>query len=287
MASANGCHDYDLYLKVATEAAEAAGGVIAAAFNQPKAVEHKGAVDLVTETDKQSENLVYSHIQNAFPTHRFIGEEGTAEQGFTSDLTDEPTWMCDPLDGTTNFVHGFPFVCVSIGLAINKQVVVGVVYNPVLKELFTAVRGRGALLNGSPLRCSETASMGSALFATEVGTSREPATIAAIFDRIKALTAVARAVRCCGSCAMNMCGVAMGRLDAFYEVGFGGCWDVAAASLIVEEAGGKVLDPCGGPFSLMGRRVLATNAHLAEPVSYVLAACPTGPTEPPPTAKTQ
>ncbi|KAK3240759.1 vacuolar transporter chaperone [Cymbomonas tetramitiformis] len=136
------------YLKVAVEAAEAAGAVIAASFYKDKCVEHKGSVDLVTETDKQCEDLIMTKIKTAFPEHKFIGEEESSKEG-TPDLTSEPTWMIDPLDGTTNFVHSFPFSCVSIGLVINKEPVVGVVLNPMLKETFTGVKGGGAFLNGA------------------------------------------------------------------------------------------------------------------------------------------
>eukprot|EP00798_Chlamydomonas_sp_ICE-L_P012607 gene12607-15833_t len=255
--------DYSQYMKVATEAAKAAAEVIKAGFSAPKSVEHKGAVDLVTETDKMAESLVKSIIHEAFPKHLFIGEEASADQGYADAITDEPTWMCDPLDGTTNFVHSFPFV------------VVGVVLNPILGELFTASLGGGAQLNGIPIDCSDCSDLGKALVATEVGTTRDEATMDAIFDRIRSLANNVRSLRCCGSCAMNLCGVACGRLDAFYEVGFGGCWDVAAGALIVTEAGGRVLDPAGGPFNVMGRRVLGTNSQLADPITSILKHCKT------------
>lgn len=142
-------------------------------------------------------------------------------------------------------MHSYPFVCVSIGLTIRKQVAVGVVYNPVMNEMFTAIAGQGACLNGVPIRVSSETQLQKALVATEIGTTRDPETLAAIFDRIQTVTQHVRSVRCCGSCAMNLCGVACGRLDAFYEVGFGGCWDVAAGALILQEAGGTVLDPSG------------------------------------------
>ncbi|MEW5297251.1 MAG: hypothetical protein WDW36_000475 [Sanguina aurantia] len=272
---------YDTYLQTAVQAAHAAGEIISAAFSKPKSVILKGAVDLVTETDKAAEALIMAALQDAFPSHQFIGEEGSAEQGFASELTDEPTWMCDPLDGTTNFVHSFPFVCVSIALVINKKAVVGVVYNPVMKELFTAVTGRGATLNGNPISCSNTTSLGSALLATEVGTSRSTPTLDAIFTRVRTLTSAMRAVRCCGSCALNLCGVACGRLDAFYEVGFGGCWDAAAGALVVTEAGGAVSDTNGAEFDVMGRRVLASNRVLAPALMQLLAGCVDSPEEPP------
>ncbi|BDA46202.1 Inositol monophosphatase 2 [Coccomyxa sp. Obi] len=273
----------DEYLRVALLAAKKAGAVIKENFHKEKLVEHKGTVDLVTETDKNCEEIVFSSIQDAFPEHKFIGEEGSAAQGFTAELTDAPTWMVDPVDGTTNFVHRFPFVCVCIGLAIKKQVVVGVVYNPILDELYTAVRGKGAYLNGEPIHVSDCKDLGSALIITEIGVTRDDVTLGALFGRISALVKGARSARCMGSCALDMCFVASGRAEVSYEVGFGGPWDVAAASLIVEEAGGHVADPAGGPFDIMGRRVLATsNAGLAQQVGAIIAPLPMGPKEPQP-----
>lgn len=274
--------DLQRCLTVALSAAKDAGAVIATAWDQAKSVEHKGVMDLVTETDKQCEALILNMIRDAFPDHCFIGEEGSAAQGFTAELTAAPTWMVDPVDGTTNFVHRFPFSCVSIGLAVDHIVVLGVVFNPILDELFHAVRGDGAFLNGKRITVSDTADLQSAVFATEIGTRRDEPFLDAAFGRMRALAKESRSVRACGSCALNLCSVAMGRLDAYYEIGLGGPWDLAAGSLVLEEAGGKVLDPAGGPFNVMSRRVLGTNAHLAEPVSGILAQGPYAPDEPPP-----
>lgn len=274
------------YLSVATSAAQKAGQIIRNAFSRPKQVEHKGTVDLVTDTDRQCEQLIATTIKEAFPDHLLIGEEGSSLLGYTPTLTDEPTWMVDPVDGTTNFVHSYPFVCVSIALAIRKEVVVGVVYNPILDELYQATRGGGAYLNGKSIHVSTTTHLNKALLATEIGTSRDEETVRAMFARIQTLTSQMRSVRCCGSCALNLCGVALGRLDAFFEIGFGGCWDVAAGSLILQEAGGKVLDPSGVPFDLMARRVLGTNGLLADQVVEVLASCPISSREPPPPLST-
>ena len=274
--------EYQCYLDVAIEAAKAAGQVISQAWDKPRKVEHKGTVDLVTETDKQCESLVLSIIQAAYPDHCFIGEEGSAAQGFTDQLTDSPTWMCDPVDGTTNFVHQFPFTCVSIGLAINKKVVAGVVYNPILNELFHATLGGGAYLNGTQIHTSDTTDLGHAIIATELGTRRDGPFLDACFTRMKNVSSKARSLRCCGSCALNLCGVAIGRLDAYYEVGLGGCWDLAAATLIVKEAGGEVVDPVGGDFNIMSRRVLgASTKGLALTVAEILKEGPWAPDEPP------
>ncbi|KAF7120010.1 hypothetical protein RHSIM_Rhsim13G0144400 [Rhododendron simsii] len=154
------------FLAVAIDAAKKAGDVIRKGFYVTKHVEHKGQVDLVTETDKACEDLIFNHLKQHFPNHKFIGEETTAAYGVT-ELTDEETWIVDPLDGTTNFVHGFPFVCVSIGLTIEKVPVVGVVYNPIMDELFTGIHGKGAFLNGNPIKVSSQSELVKSLLCTE------------------------------------------------------------------------------------------------------------------------
>ncbi|KXZ45857.1 hypothetical protein GPECTOR_50g651 [Gonium pectorale] len=267
-------HRYVEYVSVAVDAAKAAGEVIRQAFKQPKKVQEKlNHADLVTATDKAAEDLIFSRIRRSFPDHRFIGEESSAEAG-QGELTDAPTWMVDPLDGTTNFVHGFPFVCTSIGLTISKVVVVGVVYNPVLEELFVAAAGGGAFCNGERIATSRQTDLAGALLGTEVGTARDAETLDAMFGRMRALTSRMRSIRCTGSCALNLCSVALGRTDAFYEINFGGCWDAAAGGLLVAEAGGAVLDPAGGPWDVMARRVLAAGTpQLAGAVAAVLAEC--------------
>ncbi|THG11424.1 hypothetical protein TEA_017129 [Camellia sinensis var. sinensis] len=180
-----------------------------------------GDVDLVTETDKACEDHIFNHLKEHFPHHKFIGEETTAACGVT-ELTDEPTWIVDPLDGTTNFVHGFPFVCVSIGLTIGKVPTVGVVYNPIMDELFTGVHRKGAFLNGNPIKVSSQSELVKSLLVTEV-----------------------RSLRMCGSCALDLCGVACGRIDLFYELGFGG--------------------PCSGKeFDITAQRVAASNPLLKD-----------------------
>ncbi|KAJ3674310.1 hypothetical protein LUZ60_004926 [Juncus effusus] len=250
-------------LGVAVEAAKLAGDIIHKGFYRTKHVEHKGLVDLVTETDKACEDLIFSHLKKHYPTHKLIGEETSSVFG-TDELTDQPTWIVDPLDGTTNFVHGFPFVCVSIGLTINKIPTIGVVYNPILNELFTGVRGNGAFLNGSPIKASSQDQLVKALLVTEAGTARDTKTVDETTDRINKLLLKVRSVRMCGSLAMNMCGIACGRLDLCYEIGFGGPWDIAAGVVIVQEAGGLVFDPDGGQLDLMARRMAASNGCLKD-----------------------
>ena len=273
--------DYDACLLAAECAAWAAGDEIKSAWDAERDVEYKGTVDLVTATDKKCEDLIFDMLQAKFPTHAFVGEESVAAaDGKLPEIGEGPTWFVDPLDGTTNFVHSFPFSCVSIGLAVNKKPVVGVVFNPISNECFTAVVGEGAKLNGKPINVSKVSDLGKALIGTEIGVSRDPATVDAIMGRVRACVENARSLRCSGSCAMNMVGVAMGRLDGFYEIGFGGPWDCVGAAVIVTEAGGVVCDPSGKPFELTARRVLCGNQAIAPALTKVLSAIPDGPLEP-------
>ncbi|CAL5410406.1 unnamed protein product [Camellia sinensis] len=251
------------FLAIAVEAAKIAGDVIRKGFYQTKHVEHKGEVDLVTETDKACEDHIFNHLKKHFPHHKFIGEETTAACGIT-ELTDEPTWIVDPLDGTTNFVHGFPFVCVSIGLTIGKVPTVGVVYNPIMDELFTGVHRKGAFLNGNPIKVSSQSELVKSLLVTEAGTQRDKLTLDATTNRINSLLFKVRSLRMCGSCALDLCGVACGRIDLFYELGFGGPWDVAGGAVIVTEAGGVIFDPSGKEFDITAQRVAASNPLLKD-----------------------
>ncbi|KZV16106.1 inositol-phosphate phosphatase-like [Dorcoceras hygrometricum] len=260
------------FLAAAVEAAKIAGevAIIRFGFHKTKNVEHKGVVDLVTETDKKCEEVIFDYLRSKYPDHKFIGEETTAACGVT-ELTDEPTWIVDPLDGTTNFVHGqFPFVCVSIGFTIGRIPTVGVIYNPIMDELFTAIRGKGSFLNGNPTKVSTQTELVKSLLATEAGTKRDKSTLDAITNRINNLLFKVRSLRMSGSCALNLCGVACGRLDLFYEVGFGGPWDVAAGALIVSEAGGLVFDPSGKEFDITSQRVAASNSFLKDAFTEAL-----------------
>lgn len=274
--------DLEECLKVAIQAGRDAGELIRKAWDQARTVEHKGAVDLVTETDKECEALVLGQLKGAFPSHKFIGEEETAAMGFIPELTDEPTWLVDPVDGTTNFVHRFPFCCVSIALSVNSKVVVGVVYNPMLNELFHAKDESGAFLNGKAIHCSGASDLKSSIFITELGTRRDKEYMDAVFSRMKIVAEHTRGMRSCGSCALNLCSVACGRADAYYEIGLGGPWDMAAGSKILEEAGGVVSDPIGSPVSIMSRRILGTNSHLGPLVASILSKAPCLDNEPQP-----
>ncbi|XP_077367871.1 inositol monophosphatase 1-like [Festucalex cinctus] len=215
-------------------------------------------IDLVTQTDQQVEKLIIGALKSQFPTHCFIGEESVSA-GDDCSLTCAPTWIIDPIDGTTNFVHTFPFVAVSIGFAVDKQVEFGVVYSCLRDEMFTARRGKGAFCDGRPLRVSPRKDIRQAVVATEFGSNRDAAALDKIFASLRRVVDIpVHGVRGAGSAAINMCLVASGCVEAYYEIGIH-VWDVAAGSLIVSEAGGVLMDVQGGPLDLMSRRVLATN----------------------------
>ncbi|KAL0675603.1 hypothetical protein Bca4012_003584 [Brassica carinata] len=251
----------DQFLAAAIDAAQKAGEVIRKGFYETKHVEHKGQVDLVTETDKKCEELVFNHLKQLFPNHKFIGEETTAANG-VSELTDEPTWIVDPVDGTTNFVHGFPFVCVSIGLTIGKVPVVGVVFNPIMDESrdFVGQDENNVLF----FVVSTQSELVTALLLAEAGVKRDKATLDDATNRINSLLTKVRNIRICGSCALDLCSVACGRADIFYEIEFGGPWDVAAGVVIVREAGGLIFDPSGKDLDITSQRIAASNASLKE-----------------------
>ncbi|CAF90281.1 unnamed protein product, partial [Tetraodon nigroviridis] len=243
----------------AVTAARGAGQVVREALREDRKVMTKSSsVDLVTQTDQKVEQLIIQSVKEKYPTHRFIGEESVAA-GEPCVLSDEPTWIIDPIDGTTNFVHGFPFVAVSVGFSVNRQIEFGVVYSCLEDKMFTARRGRGSFCNGQPLQVSAQTDVGQSVIATEFGSNRDPEVVDGIFSSLRNVLAIpVHGVRSAGTAAINMCLVASGCVEAYYEMGMH-VWDLAAASLLVTEAGGVLMDVEGGPFDLMSRRVIAAN----------------------------
>lgn len=243
------------------------------------AVESKGGVDLVTEVDRLCEKEITQALHAEYPTHAFIGEESTflstgelssSSAPFGLPGESAPTWIIDPIDGTTNFVHGHPFIAVAIGLSIHQDVVLGVIYLPVLNEMYRAWRGGGARCNDGPLlKVSGAQSIHDALLVNNIGSCREEEFLQLSFHRLYALMTAKlpgplQGLRMSGSACVNLALVAGGRLDAYVEDGVGGVWDVAAGKILVEEAGGVVVGWEGEPWVLrMGRgRVIAGNAAL-------------------------
>ncbi|XP_076838346.1 inositol monophosphatase 1 [Brachyhypopomus gauderio] len=239
--------------------AKKAGEIVRDALqNEMNIMCKSSSVDLVTKTDQKVEQLIIDSVKEKFPTHGFIGEESVAA-GQSCLLTDNPTWIVDPVDGTTNFVHGYPFVAVSIGFAVNKMLEFGVVYSCIEDKMYTARRGKGAFCNGQPLQVSDQKDINQSIIATEFGSSRDPEVLDKIFSNMRKIVSLpVHGIRGSGSAAVNMCLVAAGCVEAYYEVGIH-CWDIAAAAVIVTEAGGVLMDLEGGPLDLMSRRVLAAN----------------------------
>lgn len=248
------------------EAVESASKIVLQGFEGTKNVTTKSASwDLVTEYDRKTEELLITALSKAFPDHKFIGEETASK----AKLTDEPTWIIDPIDGTTNFVHGIPYCCIAIGLAINREVVIGIVCSPPLNQTFTAIRGRGAFLNGKPIHVSDAEELQNALVGYEFSIASRSEVRELFINRYRALVAKAQGLRTFGCAQIQLCQVAMGSLDA-YQVEFLQPWDVAAGSLIVTEAGGTVIDVDGGKFDCEKSRIIATSTNkLAEEIVEV------------------
>ncbi|WP_138755837.1 inositol monophosphatase family protein [Paenibacillus sinopodophylli] len=231
--------------------------------------------DLVTEIDKGSERLIKNLVMTHFPHHSFLGEEGVepgpeASAKALENIRDaEYLWIVDPIDGTTNFVHGFPFFCVSIALAHNGEVIVGVVYDPMKDELFVAEKGKGAYVHGKRMLVSKEDTLRGSLVATGLPAEHHYA-LPLNMRGIQAVAPQVRNLRIAGSAALHMAYVAAGRLSGFWEIGLSS-WDLAAGALLVQESGGIVSDTLGRPYDLGVRNVVATNGHIHEELTTALA----------------
>jgi myo-inositol-1(or 4)-monophosphatase len=259
-----------LLLTTAIEAVTRAGAMMMARFGQDMRVDKKGIIDLVTEVDVQVEHMFRGLIAERFPSHAVLGEELGGSLGGDTDVPPGYCWVFDPIDGTTNFAHGLPFFCSSVALELDGQGIVAAVYDPSRKELFTAERGSGAQLNGRPIRVSAPETLIDAMLVTGF-----PYDVHDRVDEIVGLFAEfvgrARAVRRLGSAALDLCYVAAGRLDGFWESDLK-AWDIAGGALLVEEAGGVVTNHDGSPFRSRGRHVLATSRRLHPQMLSVIEA---------------
>ncbi|XP_045917241.1 inositol monophosphatase 1-like [Micropterus dolomieu] len=250
------------------EVTKKAGQMIREALQKDIAVMQKSSpVDLVTETDQKVEQLIISSIKEKYPTHSFIGEESVAA-GAPSVLTENPTWIIDPVDGTTNFVHRFPFVSVSIGFTVKKEIEFGIVYSCIEDKMYTARKGKGAFCNGVPIKVSGQKDISQSLVLTEMGFKKDPEHFKTMLANVKTiLTIPVHGIRSPGSAAVNMCLVACGSADAYYHMGIH-CWDMAGGAAVVTEAGGVIMDISGGPFDLMSRRlIIASSRAIAERIA--------------------
>jgi myo-inositol-1(or 4)-monophosphatase len=255
------------FLQTAIDAVRTAGAAQRDAFGGAFAISKKGAIDLVTEVDVAIERAFRAHVAEAWPGHRVLGEEFGANAADGGD--GRYWWIFDPIDGTTNFAHGLPIFCASLALEIDGVLTVAAVYDPMRDELFTAERGRGAWLNGRRLSVSATETLGDALLVTgfPYSVQTEGEEILGLFGKF--ITS-SRAVRRLGSAALDVCYVAAGRMDGFWEQGLGP-WDVAAAALMVEEAGGRISDLEGHPFRVRTGRLLASNGRIHQEMLDTMA----------------
>ena len=255
--------DWTPFLDAAQEAARLAGDMLSAHRESRRDVSFKGAVDLVTNFDRRAQELIVGNLSAHFPDHDFLAEEGLEEERGS-----EFRWIIDPIDGTTNFAHGFPVYAVSIALQRSGAVVLGVVHDPTRDEMFSAALGAGAELNGRRIRVSQTRELDRSLLSTgfpyDLRESRENN-----LDHFCNFAVRAQAVRRCGSAALDLSYVACGRFDGFWELKLAP-WDVAAGMLLVTEAGGRVTDFQGAEPDIFGRQIVASNGLIQEAMLQVL-----------------
>ncbi|KAG8034495.1 hypothetical protein G9C98_007571 [Cotesia typhae] len=252
--------DIEEYFVFAKQLALQAGEILKTALNREKVVKIKGDFrDLVTDDDQAIENLLISNLSKKFPDHKFIAEE-SYNKDEPLELTDAPTWIIDPIDGTVNFVHGFPQYCISIGLAINKEMTLAIIYNPHFKELYTEKKGQGAFLNDKKITVSKTSKLELALLNIEPGLLKSAPKRDIVLGRIEALSRVADGVRNVGSAVLGLAYVAKGTMDGF-QIDHLKPWDVAAGILLVREAGGTVIDTKGGVFNVMKPNTIAAGTE--------------------------
>jgi len=253
----------DELLQHAIKAAQEAGLLLMERLGHEHKVEHKGVVDLVTEADKASERFLVERLHAVLPEATILAEEGSG-----TDRAKGLRWIVDPLDGTTNYAHGYPVFSVSIALEQDGAIHLGVVLDPARTECFTAIRGRGALLNGQPIHVSSTEDLGAALLATGFPydvrtTARDNLT------QFRRFLKTAQGIRRGGSAALDLCYVAAGRFDGFWEESLSP-WDMAAGVLIVQESKGRVTGYLGGAPDIESGHIIATNGRIHEAMQAIL-----------------
>jgi len=262
-------HNYHAQLEAAVEAAHLAGSYQRHRFSSLLEIDFKGDKNLVTEVDRESERLIVTHLLKAFPSYNILAEEGEYPQG---DSTFR--WIIDPLDGTTNYAHGFPWFCVSIGLEVAGEIVAAVIYNPMHDELFTAISGGGAFLNGRRLHVSRHSPLQETLLGTgfPYDCASDPVNN---FAQFICFQKAARGIRRAGAAALDLAYVAAGRLDGFWELKLKP-WDVAAGTLLVREAGGVVSTFDGSAYDVYNHRIVASNGLIHDEMTVLLTSSSQG-----------
>ncbi len=253
----------DEYMKVAEEAARRAGRLLKKNINKSDEIFYKGAVDLVTPFDTKAQRTILDHLSSFFPDHGYLAEEGLSQNKEA-----EMRWIIDPLDGTTNYAHHFPVFTISIALERRSEIILGLVYDPMREEMFSALKGKGAFLNGKKISVSGINELDKSLLATgfpyDVRVSQENN-----ISHFNNFIIRVQGIRRCGSAAMDLCYVACGRFDGFWELKLKP-WDMAAGTFIVQEAGGRVSDFRGSEFSIFGSEILATNGAIHQQMVDIL-----------------
>ena len=257
----------EIYLDEAVKAAREAGRMLRDNLGASREIIYKGEVDLVTNFDNKSQKMIFDHLAKNFPGHDFMAEEGLDRKNGSA-----YRWIFDPLDGTTNYAHRFPFFCVSIALEFNGEIVCGVVHDPTRDETFSGIKSEGAFLNGSKIEISSINDLDKSLLATgfpyDLRESEENN-----ISHFNHFVVRAQAIRRCGSAALDLCYVACGRFDGFWELKLKP-WDVAAASLIVQEAGGHLTDFKNREFSIHSPETLGSNGLIHQQMLDVLCMTP-------------
>lgn len=254
---------FNKYTQTAILAAQAAGKVLLKYYSTDLRIDYKGIINPVTEADRNSQSVIIKTIKKVYPQHSFVGEEDRTKQ-----TCKEFCWIIDPLDGTVNFIHKIPLFSISIGLSHKGKVIAGVVYAPLLGEMFVAEKGKGAYLNGKRIRVSNISKLIRSVvitgFSYDIHKDTEK-----VLKKLGRILKNAEGVRRLGSAAIDLAYVSCGRAEVFWEEGLSP-WDVAAGSLLVREAGGRVTDFSGGDDYLFGRSLAATNGKLHKNVLKLL-----------------
>ena len=251
------------FLSTAIEIARESGALLATMFDRPHEISYKRPSDIVTEVDRRSEAMIIERLRSHYPKHAVVAEEGGGQK-----TASDYCWYVDPLDGTTNFAHGFPVFCVSLGLTFKGEIVAGVVYDPMRNELFTAEKGAGAFLNNKRIHASKIDSLAASLLSTGFPPfSQDHELNIEYYYRFTRLT---HGVRRAGSAALDLCSVASGRFEGFWELKLNP-WDKAGGVLVVLEAGGRVTDVAGGDFDLLGDDLFASNGRVHEAMLEVFS----------------